>query len=68
MYESGPIKYEITDDLRLNAWGLDDDVAEVPPFWYQNTKPDGTPWANADEIHAHVADYVKDLVGQVEEL
>lgn len=61
MYENGPIKYEITDDLRLNVWNLADDETVVPPFWYQNTKPNGQAWADADEIHAHVANYVKDL-------
>jgi len=46
----GNFKYEITDDLRLNVWHAEDNIAEVPPFWYQNVKATGEPWLSVEEI------------------
>ena len=46
----GNFKFEITDDLRMNVWHLNDDVTVVPPFWYQNGHPSGRFWNSKEEI------------------
>lgn len=52
---NGNFKYEITDDLRLNVWHLEDDETTNPPFWYQNVKETCEPWQSREEILEYLA-------------
>jgi len=53
------VKYEITDDLRLHVWNVEDDASTVPPFYYQNEHPDGSPWQSREQVETYLQEYAE---------
>jgi hypothetical protein len=60
--EKRKIKYEITEDLRLNVWNFESDTATEPPFYYQNVHPYGHEWVSREEVEQFFLDkFTNDL-------
>lgn len=63
----GNWKYEITDDLRLHVWEIDEEGNESSGMWYQDFPPWGGVWESKEQIFAYLEESYKEKYPEIVE-